>query len=80
MVSPESCPRNPPESVPSCVGDYLEAARLLGAGGGGYLLMLAKDPESAVRIRRLLEESPPGPTARFVDFRVSETGLQITRS
>jgi hypothetical protein len=35
------------------VGDYLSACKLLGAGGGGgYLLLMAKDAEAAVRIRR----------------------------
>ena len=62
------------------VRDYLAAAKLLGAGGGGYMLMLAKDQEASARIRSRLTESPPGPKARFVDFSVSDTGLEITRS
>jgi galactokinase/mevalonate kinase-like predicted kinase len=62
------------------VGDYLAAAKLLGAGGGGYMLLLAKDREAAMRIRRELEQSAPGRKARFVDFSVSDTGLEITRS
>jgi len=62
------------------VSDYLAAAKLLGAGGGGYMLMLAKDQEASARIRSRLTESPPGPKARFVDFSVSDTGLEITRS
>jgi len=73
---------NPPEvqAILDRVGDYLAAAKLLGAGGGGYMLMLAKDQEAAMRIRRELEESPAGPRARFVAFTVSDTGLEITRS
>ena len=54
--------------------------KLLGAGGGGYLLMLAKDADAAGRIRRYLTENPPNTRARFVDFALSNTGLQITRS
>ena len=73
---------NPPEvqAILARVQDYLSAAKLLGAGGGGYMLMLAKGTDAAARIRETLNDSPPGGKARFVDFSVSETGLEITRS
>jgi galactokinase/mevalonate kinase-like predicted kinase len=73
---------NPPEvhAILDRVGDYLAAAKLLGAGGGGYMLMLAKDREAAMCARKELQENPPGRKARFVDFGVSDTGLEITRS
>ncbi len=61
-------------------GDWLEGAKLLGAGGGGYLLMVAKDADAAARVRRELTANPPNGGARFVDLGVSETGLQVTRS
>lgn len=61
-------------------GTDLAAAKLLGAGGGGYLFMIAQDTDAALRIRQQLEEHPPNHGARFVDFSLSETGLQITRS
>jgi len=61
-------------------GNGLAAAKLLGAGGGGYLLLIARDPDAARDIRRRLAAEPPNPRARFVDFALSETGLQITRS
>ncbi len=61
-------------------GTDLAAAKLLGAGGGGYLFMIAKDADAALRIKRRLEENPPNAGARFVEFSLSETGLQITRS
>ena len=59
---------------------HLAATKLLGAGGGGYLLMFAKDDEAAVRIRLSLTNKPPNPRARFVNFNLSSTGLQVTRS
>ena len=62
------------------VSDWLAAAKLTGAGGGGYLLMLAKDERAAGRIREHLTRYPPNPRARFVQFSLSETGMQITRS
>ena len=68
------------QAVLDSVGDWLSAAKLTGAGGGGYLLMLAKDDEAAGRIRERLTRHPPNPRARFVEFSLSETGMQITRS
>ena len=62
------------------VSDLLLGMKLLGAGGGGYFLMVAKSPEAAARVRSRLETDPPNCRARFVDFSVSQTGLQITRS
>jgi galactokinase/mevalonate kinase-like predicted kinase len=61
-------------------GEDLAASKLLGAGGGGYLFMIARDVEAAARIRQKLERDPPNNSARFVDFSLSENGLQVTRS
>ena len=55
------------------------AVKLLGAGGGGYLLALAPDPGVAAEIRDALRRDPPNPGARFVAPSLSP-GLQITRS
>jgi galactokinase/mevalonate kinase-like predicted kinase len=62
------------------INDHLAAGKLLGAGGGGYALFLAKDASAGQEIRRILEANPPNRGARFVDFAISSTGLQITRS
>ena len=73
---------NPPaiEQILARIEDYLGAAKLLGAGGGGYLLLFGKDDEAAARIKQTLTHHPPNARARFVDFSLSETGLQLTRS
>ncbi len=73
---------NPPavQEIFKTVAADLAAGKLLGAGGGGYLFMIAKDEDAAQRIREKLESNPPNAGARFVDFSVSETGLQVTRS
>jgi galactokinase/mevalonate kinase-like predicted kinase len=70
----------PVQAILNPVWDYLDATKLLGAGGGGYLLMMAKDERAAGKIRQVLTANPPNPRARFVNFSVSETGLQLTRS
>jgi len=64
----------------SPVEDYLASCKLAGAGGGGYLLMVAKDPEAAARIKNYLRKHPPNNKARFVDFQLSASGLSITKS
>ena len=73
---------NPPavQQILAQVEDFLGAAKLLGAGGGGYLLLFAKDDAAGAKIREILQQNPPNPRARFVDFALSETGLQVTRS
>jgi galactokinase/mevalonate kinase-like predicted kinase len=73
---------NPPaiRALLSNIQEQLAAVKLLGAGGGGYLLMLAKDVDAARCIRRKLNDVPPNSRARFVNFSLSQTGLQITRS
>ncbi|MEN6453834.1 MAG: bifunctional fucokinase/fucose-1-phosphate guanylyltransferase [Prolixibacteraceae bacterium] len=73
---------NPPQvaSVIRQFEDYAAAYKLLGAGGGGYLLILAKNPEAAGRIRSVLQHDPPNMRARFVDLSLSGHGFQVTRS
>jgi galactokinase/mevalonate kinase-like predicted kinase len=73
---------NPPviSEITQLVDDYLLGYKLLGAGGGGYLLMFAKSAEAALRAKQKLESYPPNPRARFVDFAVSKTGFQLSRS
>ena len=73
---------NPPavQAILDQVGDYLSGAKLLGAGGGGFMLLVAKDEPAAHRIRATLTDRPPNAKARFVNLRLSTTGLQVTRS
>jgi galactokinase/mevalonate kinase-like predicted kinase len=73
---------NPPEvrQILARVADWTAAAKLPGAGGGGYVFLLAKDVEAAARIRQELTDRPPNPRARFVKMKISPTGFQVTRS
>ena len=73
---------NPPEveAIIRQVHDYCLGYKLPGAGGGGYLYMVAKSPEAAVRIRSILTQNPPNACARFVDMTLSDKGFQVSRS
>lgn len=73
---------NPPAVQQLCqrIDDLCLGYKLPGAGGGGYLYMVAKDPEAAMRIRRILTENPIAPTARFIEMSLSAEGMQISRS
>jgi galactokinase/mevalonate kinase-like predicted kinase len=62
------------------ISPYLLGKKLAGAGGGGFMLMLARDSDATKKIREILEAEPLNANARFVDFQLSETGLQISRS
>lgn len=73
---------NPPEvrRLTDLIDDLCLGYKLPGAGGGGYLYMIAKDPEAAVRIKQILQANRQNANARFVDMSLSEKGLQVSRS
>lgn len=62
------------------IDDLCLGYKLPGAGGGGYLYMVAKDPKAAARIKKILTENRLSSNARFVDMSLSLNGLQISRS
>ena len=68
------------QRITSLVDDLCLGYKLPGAGGGGYLYMVAKDPEAAARIKQIVNQAQPNPNARFVDMTLSKTGLQVSRS
>ena len=73
---------NPPQvaQLTSLIDDLCLGYKLPGAGGGGYLYMIAKDPEAAARIKQVLSEHRQNKNARFVEMTLSTKGLQISRS
>ena len=66
--------------ITDLIDDLCLGYKLPGAGGGGYLYMVAKDPEAAARIKQIISQAQPNPNARFVDMTLSKSGLQISRS
>ena len=70
----------PVAAITRQIDDLCLGYKLPGAGGGGYLYMVAKDAEAALRIRKQLTQNPPNNKARFVEMSLSGKGLEISRS
>ena len=68
------------ENITKLIDDYCLGYKLPGAGGGGYLYMIAKDADAAARIKKTLTEHQPNANARFVDMKLSTEGTQVSRS
>jgi fucokinase len=66
------------EAILARIQPRMYGAKLLGAGGGGFLLIVAKTPKDALAIRRTLTNNPPNPRARFFDYQISRQGLTVT--
>jgi galactokinase/mevalonate kinase-like predicted kinase len=73
---------NPAEvkRITDLIDDLCLGYKLPGAGGGGYLYMVAKDAEAAVRIKQILNANRQNSCARFVDMTLSKKGMQVSRS
>ena len=63
------------EELSALVKPYASALTLAGAGGGGFMYILAKSPEDAKKIRSTLSRKAPSKWARFYDFAVDEIGM-----
>jgi fucokinase len=65
------------ESILSRVSHLLHGAKLLGAGGGGFLFMVTKGPEQSQKVKEILEKRTPNHRARFFDFEIDQGGLKV---
>jgi fucokinase len=63
------------EAILKRVQPYVHGAKLLGAGGGGFLPMVGKTRRDAAAARAALERDPPNDWARFCSFSIDKAGL-----
>lgn len=68
------------KAITDKIHDLCLGYKLPGAGGGGYLYMVAKDEEAASRIKKILTAEQVNDKARFVDMALSQKGLEISKS
>jgi len=60
------------------VSPHIYGGKLLGAGGGGFMLMVCKSPDHAKRLKTELDSEPTNDRARFFDYSVNPRGLTVT--
>ena len=56
------------ESIIARIAPWTSAVSLCGAGGGGFMFVIARGPEAKAKIRSALERHPPVRGGRFYDF------------
>lgn len=58
---------------------HANAITLTGAGGGGFMFILAKSRRDADKVRALFEANAPSSASRFYDFAICESGISTTK-
>ena len=66
------------ESLLDPVRDELSGYELPGAGGGGFLLLIARDIGAAARVRGTLDALRPNRTARRYEAAIDAQGLRVS--
>ena len=65
------------DDVMDAIRPLVSAVSLAGAGGGGFMYILAKSRADARRVRRMLERAPLSPQSRFYDFGIDDVGMTV---
>lgn len=60
--------------------EHFTGAKLLGAGGGGYMLFVSPSVEAAQTLRGILRREFENERARLVDMSLNRHGLQVSVS
>ena len=59
------------------VRPYSSAITLTGAGGGGFMYILASSPSAAVRIRKILQPNPSCVYSGLYSFAFDDVGIKF---
>ena len=66
------------EEIIGKIRAHTSACSLCGAGGGGFMLIIARDEAAKRKIQSTLQTAPPNLSARFFDFEIDQVGLAVT--
>lgn len=66
------------EEIIERIKPWVSAVSLAGAGGGGFMYILAKSRADAKKIRAALNKNPPSRYSRFYDFEIDNQGLCLS--
>lgn len=66
------------ERIIEMVRPFAGGLKLLGAGGGGFMLICANSAQDADKIRLVLNDNPPNNKARFFDYSINNAGLTVS--
>jgi fucokinase len=70
----------PINALLDAVRPYVYGAKLAGAGGGGFLVLIARSPEAADDLRRFLRESQPASGGAVHGCSIATEGLVVGRA
>ena len=59
------------ELIIARMAPWISAVSLCGAGGGGFMFVVARSAKAKAKIRTVLENHPPVRTGRFFDFEIA---------
>ena len=60
------------ELIIARMAPWISAVSLCGAGGGGFMFVIARSKDAKAKIRTVLEDHPPIKTGRFFDFEIAD--------
>ena len=59
------------ELIIARMAPWISAVSLCGAGGGGFMFVIARSKDARAKIKSVLEKHPPIKTGRFFDFEIA---------
>jgi len=68
------------DDIIDMIRPYVSAVTLAGAGGGGFMYILAKSASDLKRIHQQLKKNPPSKHSRFYGFAIDQEGMKIAFS
>jgi len=69
----------PINTLLGAVRPYIRGVKLAGAGGGGFLMLLARSQTAAGELRHFLREQEAGSQGRVYEWRIADEGLRVAR-